>query len=55
MKITLEESACLQRTYEKYIDLAIVNQDFDATFRRVVEALETLSTDHQWVPVNWVY
>ncbi|XP_077285898.1 MAGUK p55 subfamily member vari isoform X2 [Arctopsyche grandis] len=55
VRTTLEESACLQRTYEKYIDLVIVNQDFDATFRRVVEALDSLSTDHQWVPVNWVY
>ncbi|KDR14827.1 MAGUK p55 subfamily member 6 isoform X2 [Zootermopsis nevadensis] len=52
---TVEESACLQRTYEKYIDLVVVNEDFDVTFRKVAEALEALSTEHQWVPVNWVY
>jgi hypothetical protein len=55
LRQTLEESACLQRTYEKYIDLVVVNEDFDITFRKVVEALEALSTEHQWVPVNWVY
>jgi hypothetical protein len=55
LRQTLEESACLQRTYEKYIDLVIVNEDFDITFRKVAEALEALSTEHQWVPVNWVY
>lgn len=55
LRQTLEESSCLQRSYEKYIDQIIVNEDFDITFRKVVEALETLSTEHQWVPVNWVY
>ncbi|XP_034251713.1 MAGUK p55 subfamily member 6 isoform X2 [Thrips palmi] len=51
----VEESACLQRTYEKYIDYVIVNEDHDETFRKVVQQLETLSSEHQWVPVNWVY
>nr|CAD7267080.1 unnamed protein product [Timema shepardi] len=55
LRQTLEESACLQRTYDMYIDSVIVNEDFDVTFRKVVEALESLSTEHQWVPVNWVY
>jgi len=55
LRQTVEESACLQRTYEKYIDLVLVNEDFDITFRKVVEALDALSTEHQWVPVNWVY
>lgn len=55
LRRTVEESSCLQRTYEKYIDIMIVNEDFDVTFRKVVEALEHLSTEHQWVPVNWVY
>lgn len=55
LKRTVEESSLLQRTYEKYIDLVIINEDFDITFRKVVEALDTLATEHQWVPVNWVY
>lgn len=55
LKSTLEESAALQRAYEKYIDLVIVNEDFDQTFRKVIAALDALATEHQWVPVNWIY
>ncbi|XP_054289163.1 protein PALS2-like isoform X2 [Macrosteles quadrilineatus] len=55
LRRTVEESCSLQRAYEKYIDLVIVNEDFDQTFREVVETLDNLSTEHQWVPVNWVY
>ncbi|KAF2898279.1 hypothetical protein ILUMI_07895 [Ignelater luminosus] len=55
LKKTLEDSASMQRTYDKYIDLVIPNNDFDSTFRQIVEALESLTTEHQWVPVNWIY
>ncbi|XP_032666844.1 MAGUK p55 subfamily member 6 isoform X3 [Odontomachus brunneus] len=55
LKSTLEESAALQRAYEKYIDQVIVNEDFDHTFRQVIAALDSLATEHQWVPVNWIY
>ncbi|XP_063993784.1 protein PALS2 isoform X2 [Diachasmimorpha longicaudata] len=55
LKLTLEESSALQRAYEKYIDMVIVNEDFDNTFRQVVGALDALVTEHQWVPVNWIY
>jgi len=51
----LEESARIQRTYEKYFDQIVTNDDPDVTFRKVVEALEILSNQHQWVPVSWVY
>lgn len=51
----VEESAMLQRKYEKYLDMVIVNEDFDQTFRQVLDALEVLSHEHQWVPVNWIY
>lgn len=55
LKRTLEDSAGMQRTYDKYIDQVIPNNDFDTTFRQIVDALEALTTDHQWVPVNWIY
>lgn len=51
----VEESALLQRKYDKYLDMIIVNEDFDDTFRQVTEALEQLTHEHQWVPVNWIY
>ncbi|CAG9768567.1 unnamed protein product [Ceutorhynchus assimilis] len=55
LKRTLEDSASMQRTYDKYIDQVITNNDFDMTFREIIEALEALTTEHQWVPVNWIY
>ena len=50
-----EESARLQRAYEKYFDLMLINEDPDETYRRVMEAVMALETDPQWVPVTWVY
>ncbi|KAJ8920583.1 hypothetical protein NQ315_004722 [Exocentrus adspersus] len=55
LKRALEDSASMQRTYDKYIDLVITNNDFDTTFRQIIEALESLTSEHQWVPVNWIY
>ncbi|KAH8409314.1 hypothetical protein KR222_000194 [Zaprionus bogoriensis] len=52
---TVEESSFVQRKYEKYFDMVIVNEDFDETFRQVVETLEQMSHEEQWVPVNWIY
>jgi len=51
----VEESMLLQRKYEKYIDLVVINDDFDITFRKVIQALDALSHEHQWIPVNWIY
>jgi hypothetical protein len=51
----MEESARLQRAYDKYIDVVIVNEDFDLTFHKLLDALDTLSSESQWVPVQWIY
>ncbi|XP_034825484.1 protein PALS2 isoform X2 [Maniola hyperantus] len=55
MKQTLEESARVKRQYEKYIDLVLTNSNSDTTYARLMDALHSLSTDHQWVPVTWIY
>ncbi|KAF5296104.1 hypothetical protein FQA39_LY02738 [Lamprigera yunnana] len=52
LKRTLEDSASMQRTYDKYIDIVLTNNDFDSTFRKIIEALEALATEHQWVPFS---
>ncbi|XP_064546814.1 protein PALS2 [Drosophila montana] len=52
---TVEESSFVQRKYEKYFDMVIVNEDSDETFRQVVETLDQMSHEEQWVPVNWIY
>ncbi|KAI8427591.1 hypothetical protein MSG28_002087 [Choristoneura fumiferana] len=55
IKQTLEESARIQRQHEKYIDLVITNHNNDTTYSKIMDALHSLSTDHQWVPVSWIY
>ncbi|XP_026322129.1 MAGUK p55 subfamily member 6 [Hyposmocoma kahamanoa] len=55
MKQTLEESARIQRQYEKYIDLVLVNNNMDTSYAKIMDALHSLSTNHQWVPVSWIY
>lgn len=55
LRNSVEESQRLQQLYAPYYDLVVVNEDFDSSFRRVAQALDALSTDHQWVPVTWIY
>ncbi|KAJ8320919.1 hypothetical protein KUTeg_002506 [Tegillarca granosa] len=52
---TVEESAQIERVYHSYFDMVLVNDDFDETYRSLRRALDNLSTEGQWVPVNWVY
>ena len=54
MKI-IEESAQIEKVYKSYFDMTIVNDSFDDTFREIRQIVDSLSTDTQWVPVNWVY
>lgn len=52
---TLEESARIERQYKHFFDLIIVNDNLDAAYDKLRKAIETLSTEEQWVPVTWVY
>ncbi|KAM9462230.1 MAGUK p55 subfamily member 2b isoform 2-T2 [Clarias gariepinus] len=55
LKRTVEESERIQRAYGHYFDLTIVNDNLDGAYRSLKVALERLSTEHQWVPVSWVF
>lgn len=50
-----DESAKIQAAYGHYFDLSIINDNLDETYRTVKAALETVSKNPQWVPVNWVF
>nr|XP_045609436.1 protein PALS2-like isoform X3 [Procambarus clarkii]XP_045609437.1 protein PALS2-like isoform X3 [Procambarus clarkii] len=54
-KRTMEDSAKLQRAYDKYFDLIIVNNDLHETYGEIMDAIDRLATEPQWVPVTWVY
>lgn len=55
LKKTIEESAQLQRAYERYFDTVLVNNNFEKTFEQLKDVIESLSTEPQWVPISWVY
>ncbi|GFY55677.1 MAGUK p55 subfamily member 6 [Trichonephila inaurata madagascariensis] len=55
LKGTVEESARLQRAFDKYFDLVLLNTNFDKTYEQLKEAIDALSTEPQWVPISWVY
>lgn len=41
-------------SYAKYFDLVLVNRNHDITFRRLLDALESLKNEPQWVPLDWL-
>ncbi|KAB7501173.1 MAGUK p55 subfamily member 6 [Armadillidium nasatum] len=54
-KKAIEESAKMQRMYQKYFDLVIENNDLNDTYNIIIENIDKLATEPQWVPVTWVY
>ncbi|XP_074662551.1 protein PALS2-like isoform X2 [Tubulanus polymorphus] len=52
---TVDESARIERQFRHYFDCIIVNDNMEETYRSLIENMETLITEPQWVPVNWVY
>lgn len=51
----IEESAQIEKVYKSYFDTTIVNDSFEDTFKEIRQIVDSLGTDTQWVPVNWVY
>ncbi|XP_061627989.1 MAGUK p55 subfamily member 2-like isoform X2 [Phyllopteryx taeniolatus] len=52
---TCEESDQIAAAYGHYFDLSILNNNQEETYYEVKAALETVSKNHQWVPVTWVF
>ncbi|KAG7275211.1 hypothetical protein CRUP_012999 [Coryphaenoides rupestris] len=55
LRKTVDESARIQRAYNHYFDLTIVNDNLDKAFETLQAAVDKLCSEAQWVPVNWVY
>ena len=51
----LEESARLQRAYASYSDKIVVNENWEDTYLKIMNALEDAEHDSTWVPAKWVY
>lgn len=51
----VEESMQIEQVYKSYFDLTIINDDFNQSFETLRKAVDELSHETQWVPLNWVY
>lgn len=51
----LEESEGIERDYHAYFDLTIVNEDMGRCFNSLVEAVDLIRAEPQWVPISWLY
>lgn len=55
LKRTVDESERIHRAYGHYFDVNIVNDGLEGAYRSLKVALERLGSEHQWVPVSWVF
>lgn len=52
---TVLDSERLEKEYAHYFDSRIVNKEFESTFEELTSEITNLETQHQWVPVSWVF
>ena len=50
-----EESEQIKREFQKYFDLSFEYEDADTTLAKILNSLQKLMCETQWVPRNWVY
>uniref|UniRef100_A0A8C4Q5V0 Guanylate kinase-like domain-containing protein n=1 Tax=Eptatretus burgeri TaxID=7764 RepID=A0A8C4Q5V0_EPTBU len=55
LKKTSEESNRIQQTHGHYFDVTILNESLEETYKKLLQVLNRLTLDYQWVPVSWVY
>lgn len=44
----------LRQAYGHYFDLTIVNNDIGETIAKLENAIDTVQSTPQWVPVSWL-
>jgi len=50
----LSVSEELEESYGKFFDLMVVNKDTEEAYERIIEAVERLEKEAQWVPLDWI-
>jgi hypothetical protein len=49
----MEESNSIERDYHAFFDITIVNEDIGRCFASLVESIDSLKAEPQWVPISW--
>jgi calcium/calmodulin-dependent serine protein kinase len=50
-----KESDMLRQAYGHFFDLTIINNDIGETIAKLENAIDTVHSTSQWVPVSWLY
>ncbi|XP_003373411.1 MAGUK p55 subfamily member 2 [Trichinella spiralis] len=48
------ESQAIKNIYGHLFDLTLVNRNTEITFRRLLDAFESLRSQKQWIPAEWI-
>lgn len=49
----ISTSRMLEETYGRFFDLTVVNKDMEEAYVSIVDTVENLEQEEQWVPLNW--
>lgn len=52
---SIEESIQIERTYRHLFDDIVVIDNMQASFEKILDKIENLEKEPQWVPARWVY
>ncbi|KAI5726600.1 hypothetical protein M8J76_005360 [Diaphorina citri] len=54
LKDTIEKAREMEEKYGKYFDMVIINQDNESSYQKIIEQVNNLEREPQWVPSTWV-
>ncbi|XP_055338267.1 LOW QUALITY PROTEIN: protein PALS1-like [Paramacrobiotus metropolitanus] len=54
LKAIIEDAREMEDTYGHFFDLVIVNTDFDKAFAELLDEINRLEREPQWIPVEWL-
>ncbi|PAA60778.1 hypothetical protein BOX15_Mlig021265g2, partial [Macrostomum lignano] len=52
---SIQESIRIERSYRHLFDAVLICDNFDACCEQLETLLDSLSREHQWLPVSWLY
>lgn len=53
-EICEQHEKLLQSEFAQHFDLILINRNHDISFRRLLDCLNQLRSEPQWVPLSWL-
>uniref|UniRef100_A0A8D8U240 MAGUK p55 subfamily member 5 n=1 Tax=Cacopsylla melanoneura TaxID=428564 RepID=A0A8D8U240_9HEMI len=54
LKDTIEKAREMEEKYGKYFDMVIINKDNESSYQEIIDQVNYLEREPQWVPSTWV-